>query len=368
MKIITRISKESLYQGISILLLFIAISSGAFTGGVTKSAIIISMVLNIIYFPRKNKIVLMLLFSAYMFLTIFIDSAGGVSDTSFVVLIFILWFISIPKHYDGYFNIIKMSVVLSFFVGCLLSLFDILFLKNSNPFTYNMAQKGLAFVDAFIGLSNIPQTFGILGIITFVLLQPSNKKLSFLSLALANLALNRVTFILSVVSMFRKKILIYISMFFVLLVYLILTVESESLFATHSLTNRVGLTLGIWNQYIHGSFLDILIGVKTKPEVFYISSTGGVDYIENGYMFLLYYYGLIGAASYIFFFFFWIVLVPLLYKMKTQKLDLYIALLYFFVVPLFTHEIAHINFYIMMYILYYRLYKSRTSSVEYFAR
>jgi len=366
MRVITKISKETIYQVVSILLLFFAISSGTFSGVVTKSAIIISTALNLFYFPRKIKIVGMLLTAIYMFFTILIDSASGVSESSFIVLVFLLWFISIPKYYDGFFNIIKRSVISSFFVGCMVSIFDILFLKNSNPFTYNMAQKGLAFVDAFIGLSDIPQTFGILGLMTFILLLSSNKKLSFLSLALANLALNRVTFIISVVSIFRRNILIYLSVLVLVLVGLFLTVESELLFATHSLSNRVGLTLGIWNQYINGSFIDTLIGIKSKPSVFYMTGNGGVDYIENGYMFLLYYYGLIGVVSYILFFFFWIVLIPFLYKIKIKKLDLYIALLYFFIVPFFTHELIHINFYIMIYILYYRLYKVRSSYVEKF--
>jgi len=359
MKIITKVSKESIYQSVSILLLFFAISSGTFSGSVTKLALMFSIIINLLCFPKKNSILVMLYFSTYMFFTIFIDSTRGVSDTSFVVLILILWFISIPKDYADYFNIVKKAVVYSFFVGCTLSIIDIIFLIDSNPFTYNMAQKGLAFVDAFIGLSNIPQTFGVLGVITFILLRSSNKRLSFLTLVLANFALNRVTFILSVVSIFNRRILIYISIFIFLLITLFLTVESEPLFATHSLTNRIGLTLGIWNQYINGSFIDVIIGIKAKPEVFYTTSVGGIDYIENGYMFLLYYFGLIGAVAYILFFFLWIVLIPFLYKIKLQKLDFYIALLYFFIVPLFTHEMTHMNFYIMMYILYYRTYKEK---------
>ena len=301
-----------------------------------------------------------------MFITILFDSSDGISDTSFVVLIFMLWFVSIPKNYDGYFNIIKKSVIYSFFIGSILSIIDIVILKDSSYFTYNMAGKGLSFVDAFIGLSNIPQTFGTLGLMTYLVLQSSNRHLSKSALFIANLAFNRVTLILSAIIVFRKNIIIYFSLLIVALILLYFYVDSDSLFAMHSITNRVGLTLGIWDKYINGSFIDILIGVKTKPGVFYMSGNGGIDYIENGYMFLLYYYGLLGAACYILFFLSWIIVIPFCFKMKINKLDLYIALLYFFIVPLFTHEIAHINFYIMMYVLFYRTYKHRVDHVEKF--
>lgn len=58
MKIKTKISKESIFHGVSILLLFLAVSSGTFSGTVTKLAIILSMALNLFYFPKQNKMLI----------------------------------------------------------------------------------------------------------------------------------------------------------------------------------------------------------------------------------------------------------------------------------------------------------------------
>jgi hypothetical protein len=358
-----KVSKEQVFKISTIVFLFVTIASGLLPGIITKSALVLSILINLIYFPNKTKVITILCFSSYILLTVLIDSIDGVSESTFIVLLLLVWFISIPKFYNGYLECIKTVVIYSLILGAVAAIYSIFFPSQNYDFTYNMASKGLPNIEAFIGLSNIPQTYGILGIMVYVLTFEHTKKRSYLYLFIANLALNRVTFILTLVSIFKRYLLLALLFFISLLLVLIFTIDSETLFATHSLTNRVGLTLGIWQQYMSGSLLDILIGIKSKPQVFYMTSIVGIDYIENGYMFLLYYYGVIGLFSYLLFFSFWIFIIPFLFKVKLGKLNLYIAILYFFIVPLFTHEMLHINFYMMMYILFYRTYSSKLDRV-----
>ena len=65
-----KVSKEQVFKISTIVFLFVTIASGLLPGIITKSALVLSILINLIYFPNKKKVITILCFSSYIFLTV----------------------------------------------------------------------------------------------------------------------------------------------------------------------------------------------------------------------------------------------------------------------------------------------------------
>ncbi|GLX77572.1 hypothetical protein tinsulaeT_09120 [Thalassotalea insulae] len=356
------IRKENLFNITSIFLIFIASMVTALPGGVTKFTLLSLTLLNISYIKiSKTKVISILALISFLLIRILFTGVAHFEQSMIVLCILFIWFLSLPINASYFNSIIKPAIFLLFLLGFIASIFTAFF--GIGNFASSMLPKGLPYVFAFKGTTSTPQTYGTIGILSYLCItlfstNSNTKKLKQrFTLVLANFALNRVTLIETILLICRKHMILFFMMLIV--VGIVASLFSDNvLFTISTLQSRIDLTRGIWEQYLNSQSSNILFGNFKQPDVFYSTSYMDINYIENGYMFLLYYFGILGTACYLAFFTLFLIVLPIAKKIQVNKAIFYVAIIYFLFVPLLTHEFLSISYYLMLYLVLY-VYKSQ---------
>ncbi|EOE2121893.1 hypothetical protein ACKBNH_004153 [Vibrio vulnificus] len=328
---------------------FVSMSPELFGGVISKSSILVIILFNITLF-RIGRVRLMAisLISVFLILKYFLVEFLSTSSPDYspiVLCSYLLLLITTPFHSSNYFISIRYGLLLAITAGFIASSFS-LFMGN-DAFLHSLYNKGLIDVSAFIGFTSIPQTFASLALLYIFSLTGQKGSLGWLISSFSILcSINRIM-LFGYFSLFliNKRLLLVLSLLLVLFVFYGLSID-DGFLTTQTLASRNEMLINVINYISSLSSFDLLFGTFIKPD-FYIHESG-ISYIENGFAFIVYYFGFVGLLIYLSFVF--VVGRGLINSLVNKKLiNIRVVTFFFYIslfVPFFTHEFLFVSFYL----------------------
>ncbi|MGI3026049.1 hypothetical protein ACRTC8_14965 [Vibrio cholerae] len=338
-------------------LFFISLSPALFGGFFSKLSLFFIFILNVCYFRFDFKIyVLLFLMTSYFIFKYSVLEYFIIGDWDFspmVIYLNLMVFITIPHDSIKYFHMIRISVFYSILLGFLASLSS--YFLGRDFFVHSLHNKGLIDINAFTGFTSIPQTFASLCLLYWMMTIGEKNVLSKLIGTIAMFSsINRTILgIFIFLSALKHKFyfLIFAIVLFFSASYVYIYVD-EGFLTTQTLSSRTVMMNNVLTYILSLSFFELLLGSFKVPE-FYIYESN-VKYIENGFMYLIYYFGFVGFFGYI------VLNVCFLYRMINLSFDykwnfVFYCLSLTLIVQFMTHEFLFLSFYISVAFLIHKL-------------
>lgn len=328
---------------------FVSMSPELFGGIFSKLALLFIILFNVIFF-RVNYIK----WFAILLLTIFLifqyflvqSRSNATPDYSPVLLYsYFLLLITIPFHSSKYFLSIRYGLLVAITTGFIASSFS--FFMGYDVFLHSLYNKGLSNISAFTGFTTIPQTFASLALLYVFSLTGQKgffgKLVSSFSILFS---INRVMlFGYFFLFLFKKRI--FLVVFFLLVLFFLYGLSIDDGFlTTQTLSSRNTMLFNVIKHISSFALFDLLFGSFVKPN-FYIHESG-VSYIENGFVFIIYYFGFVGFFLYLSFIAILGIILIRSFILK-EIFNIRVVAYFFYVslfVPFFTHEFLFISFYL----------------------
>lgn len=341
------LSHHSLFYYLVVLSTFICASPSLVGGFFSKIAIIILISINIYFFKINRYVYLSIFFISSVFIIkylVAIASEGYNVDLYPLVLMLHLYFlVTYPFGNKLYFNAVKLGVELCFYFGFIASFISLVLGKS--VFIFSLANKGLPNIYAFEGFTTTPQAFASLAILVLMFNYNSIKGvfrryLPFIGLLLS---INRTILLGGMLVFFYRFLFLFIPIIALSFFFLELFSFETKLFTLQTISSRIDMLVNISSNFFSMDISSIIFGTFMSPN-FEVHSAG-TKYIENGIMFILYYFGLVGFIAYsIFVGFLLFSSIKLKFYSKAKILIYFILVTT--IVPMLTHEFLYISFYV----------------------
>jgi hypothetical protein len=353
-----------------IVTLLLVISAGAFVLG-SLSYIAVGMLILINLF--KNKLPLPRYFCIIIVVFLFVLNLIRVpefNDFDYVALNFalqLIFLLSVDYRDVRYCRNILLSLKLQIAISVAWCAFGLL-TGNMTMFVDAGSAKGFNGLYALRGIYSTPQLLAsvclaVLFFSKYNVLQKRSTKRGIVSLFTIMVAsLNRVN-IISLIALFfvslqrhKNRVLVYAlnSLLLVLVLTLCIVFNIGQFINFQTIESRNLLIEGVVASINFDSIAEVLLGSFGKINFYIPQYIVYISYVENGLLFLLKYYGVLGLLSYI------IICSLFVYKLFKQnhvQLAVY-AFLYLFVVQNFTNEYLVTVFpeiiALMLFVFYYR--------------
>ncbi|WP_394167727.1 hypothetical protein [Photobacterium piscicola] len=325
-------------------LIFISLSPAIFGGIFTKVSLIILIVFNTFMFCNIKRLKY-IFFIMIVFLILILKSIindDNVDSSIYILLLNILFFVTLYKSHNVYLNAYLRGILISVILGFVMSVISIYY--GLNQYSVSLANKGFLNIHSITGFTKIPQTFGSLCILLmFIFMTKKNKIFSNLFLIISMLTINRVSLFTGLLlksTSFNK--LYYIVILIVIFPLLWLLPDLTIINNSQTIFSRFDMILNIIQHMLNQNIFDLLFGSFQLPD-FSIYKGTDITYIENGFMFIFYYFGIVGVLSYLLFSFYILCNVR-----KKGKIYVYYSFLVLIVIPNFTHEYLFLSFYLSL--------------------
>lgn len=351
------LSHHSLLYHLVVLSTFICASPSLVGGFFSKIAIIILISINIYFFKINRYVYLSIFFISSVFIVkylVAIASEGYNVDLYPLVLMLHLYFlVTYPFGNKLYFNAVKLGVELCFYFGFISSFISLVLGKS--VFIFSLANKGLPNIYAFEGFTTTPQAFASLAILVLMFNYNSIKGvfrryLPFLGLLLS---INRTILLGGMLVFFYRFLFLFLPIIALSFIFLELFSFETKLFTLQTISSRIDMLVNISSNFFSMGISGIIFGTFMSPN-FEVHSAG-TKYIENGIMFILYYFGLVGFIAYsIFVGFLLFSAIKLKFYSKAKILIYFIFVTT--IVPMLTHEFLYISFYVSIIFFIEQIY------------
>lgn len=339
---------HKLLNYVIVLLIFLSASPSLVGGFISKFAIISLIFFNLYFFKVHKYVFFIILFIASVFLVKYflatINDSNKIDLYPLVVVLHFYFIISYPFGNRDYFKAIKTGIGLCFYLGFIASLIS--FTIGEEKFLFSLANKGLPNIYAFEGFTTTPQAFASLAVLMLIFSSNTRTKFRkifpFLGLLFS---INRTIFLGSILVFFYRLLFYFLPVFILVFVFFGMFSFDAKLFTLQTLLSRIDMLTNVSSSFFSMSIFNVFFGTFTSPN-FEVHSTG-TKYIENGVMFILYYFGLVG------FFIYSILTFLFIYIMISRGFSSKIKTLLYFIlvvtlVPMLTHEYLYISFYISL--------------------
>ncbi|MGR3971275.1 hypothetical protein [Shewanella sp. 1180_01] len=339
---------HKLLNYVIVLLIFISASPSLVGGFLSKFAIINLVLINLFFFKVNRRIFFIMFFIASLFLAKYflaiISDSDKVDLYPLVVSLHFYFMVSYPFGNRVYFNSVKVGIGLCFYLGFIASLISLII--GEQFFLFSLANKGLPNVYAFEGFTTTPQAFASLAVLMLILnynIRSQVRKLfPFLGLLFS---INRTLFFGSILVFFYRSLFYLLPVFFLIFIFLGMFSFDAKLFTLQTLLSRIDMLINVSSSFFSMDIFNVIFGTFNSPN-FEVHSTG-TKYIENGVMFILYYFGLVG------FFIYSISTCLFAYIITKHRFESKTKILIYFIlvatiVPMLTHEYLYISFYISL--------------------
>ncbi|MBC5788678.1 hypothetical protein [Providencia sp. JUb39] len=258
----------------------------------------------------------------------------------------LMFLITLPKSHIV-FDSVKLSLLIQLLLSFLLCLYG-LFFHDYSMFVDSKYTKGYDGLLIPTGIYSTPQALASVGLIVFFFNKEKIKK--YIGVLAILSSLNRTSYSTFLITIFLKsnKKLILLSFLSFLLVFLYIYNLSDYI-NLRTIISRLNLLFGAYSQINTDSLITILFGSWNKIEFYLPMYNIYKNYIENGYLFIFYHFGVIGLLVYIFYG------IPLLLSlMKAKKNEItFLFFSYYFINPIMTHEYLITSFYQILFVFYF---------------
>ncbi|QLY60535.1 hypothetical protein HV211_08590 [Citrobacter freundii] len=355
------------------IVLLMVISSGArYLGIVSYLALSILIVINVFKNSHKNKryviiFALLTIFLANSFYTLYLgDNIDPVVGNFLLQILFLLTLDYKKEQPRLVLEAMKWQILLSILLG----LVGYIGINNSMLIDAGSA-KGFSGFYALAGIFATPQLLASV-CIAFLLFQPVfggnisrndiyNNICKYTALGVMLLSLNRVNILFymlwKIVTLLKRKfggMLILFCMAFFGVILCSITISYLSLDGTllQTVQSRLALILGVISTIDFNDVWQLLFGVFNSIHFYLPEYFVDINYIENGFLFIFKYFGILGLITYVAF---TSLLAIALFREGYKLLALY-AIFYLIVVQNFTNEFVSFIFPQIIYLLMYCAY------------
>lgn len=333
-----------------IITILLVVASGAYyLGSLSYLAVGVLILINL--FTNKLSILRYIcIFSLILLFSFNLIRVPVIADFDYVALNFflqILFLLSINFRNVNYHKCIFTSLKIQICISVVLSFFGWL-TNNMSMFVDADSAKGFSGLFAMRGIYSTPQLLAsvCLALVFFSryrVLQSSSTKFSIVALLSIMVAsLNRVNAIGLCLLIFyslqkykRKSLVLIINMLIVLAVIIFSVNVNLDKFANfQTMESRSLLIEGIIGCINTDSIISVIFGDFEKIYFYIPQYLIYVSYVENGFLFILKYYGIMGLLFYV------VICMIFIYKLKRNnhnELALY-AFIYLFIIQNFTNE------------------------------
>lgn len=333
-----------------IITLLMVIASGAYyLGGISYVAVGALILINLL----KNRLPASryLIISCFLlFFTFNLIRVSVISDFDLVALNFLLqivFLMSIDFKNIRFMRCILASLKIQITISVVLCIFGFL-TGNMYMFVDAGSAKGFSGLYAARGIFSTPQLLAsvCLALLVFVryghLEQTSSKRKYLFLLPVIITTINRIN-IIGLLSVFlialqksKRKYIVYLVNTLIIGVFstVILSLDFAQIMSIQTIESRTLLLEGVINSININSITSVIFGDFEKIYFYIPQYLTGVTYVENGFLFLLKYYGAIGLLLYI------MVCAVFICRIKSRvgfEMSFY-AFFYLFIVQNFTNE------------------------------
>lgn len=358
-----------------IITLLMVIASGAYyLGGVSYIAVGLLILINLVKNELPSSRYLMMLCFSLLFV-FNLTQLQNLASFDLVALNFflqIIFLLSIDFRKEAFIRCIFTSLKIQLTISVVLCVFGVL-TDSMGMFVDAGSAKGFSGLYAARGIFSTPQLLSsvCLAILVFgkygnlVGVPTKRNFLFFLSIMAATI--NRVNIIglLSVlfisIQKSNRKYFVYTLNVLLVSVFsvIVLSLDFDRFMSIQTIESRALLLDGVINSINTDSIISVVFGDFEKIYFYIPQYLMGVTYVENGFLFLLKYFGVVGLLSYI------IICALLVYKINSQcglELTFY-TFFYLFIVQNFTNEFLVIIYPEIIALMIYSSYQIRNKNI-----
>lgn len=309
-------------KNIYVLLLTLG-AAASIIGNISYIAIILLIILDLLYKKQSRENILSIILITTYFLMLYLIASFSLSMedlnlSNINIFIQLICLITFPRTYD-FFKLIKKSLSLQILFSILLCLYGLLF---NDYFMFIDSKYTKGYEDILIpkGIYSTPQALASVALIVFFLNKEKIPK--FLGFVGTLISLNRTSyaiFILTLLIKANKKALMFFTIIS-LLAFILLFYNLEEYINLRTIDSRINLLLGASYQINIDNILSFVFGSWKKIEFYLPMYDIYKNYIENGYLFIFNFFGVIGIMIYLFF---WGYIFSKLLRTKKMKLFSY---------------------------------------------